>query len=635
MPIRKILSVRKRDGRVVPYDEQKIADAIARAARASRQDHPTVGRDLAGVVTMYLERYCDREIPTCEEIQQLVEKILLDTGHPDIARAYIVYREKKGRPDESPAPPAEDLFPTNLLLVDGSTRDEVAPWGRERIIGALVKEAGLEAAAAAEIAGAVERKIFRLGQRRVSTSLIRELVNHELLARGYGSKLRRQIVVGLPKYDLGRIVGEEEPRIDPERMCRMIGQTTLRQYALQEIFTRDVADAHLEGLLHIHGLEEPLKFHSLAPSVEGLRRNGVRVRGSAALSEPAKDARTFTAQLGRVVADAGRFVAGTITFPRLSEAYDQLLWGLPAEAVESEVEHLAAAVGEARTGVDARHRTARAIASLGRSTVSVREVGEDLREFCRAAVDRGMVFAFERSAGAVGGADGQSWGATVQAVTVNLPQAFYRSEAAGSDFYTELEAALDLAVKAHVQKRHLMRRFVDRDSGTFGMSLGWVSDGRGAVAFDEAEYAVGLAGLNEAVKLLSGEEILGADSAVRLALRIVSYVHFRLREEAGRQGMRLVLDDVPAGDAVDRFARIDAQMYPRARGLLADRERYTAGFRAGGGPTFESLAVEARFHTLVPTARAVADRTRLAPADLFSLLGRLRSETLAANLSVE
>jgi anaerobic ribonucleoside-triphosphate reductase len=149
------------------------------------------------------------------------------------------------------------------------------------------------------------------------------------------------------------------------------------------------------------------------------------------------------------------------------------------------------------------------------------------------------------------------------------------------------------------------------------------------------DYAVGLAGLNEAVKLLSGEEILATDAAVRLAQRIVSYVFFRLKEEEARQGLRLVLEDVPAGDAIDRFVRIDAQMYPRARGLLVERERYTPGFRAGGPPSFEALAVESRFHTLVPSARAVADRSKLAPADLHTLLVRLKAETLATHLSVE
>jgi anaerobic ribonucleoside-triphosphate reductase len=631
MPIKKIDSVRKRDGTVAPYDEQKIAEAIAKAARASGLDNGTIGRDLASVVTMYLERYHERETPTSQEIQQLVEKILFDTGNAPIARAYIVYREKKGQPEESPAaPPTEDLFPTNLLLVDGATTGDVAPWGRERIIAALTKEAGLEQSAASEIAGSVEQKIFRLGQRRISTSLIRELVNHELLGRGYGSKLRRQIVVGLPKYDLGQLVGDEEAQVDPETMCRTIGQATLRQYALQEIFARDVADAHIEGRLHLHGLEEPLKLHALSPSVSSLRRTGVRVRGSAVLSEPARDARTFTAQLGRVIADGRRYVSGPVTLSNLSEVYDQLLWGTDEEAVRTEVEHLAAVLDGAIAGVHPRHRTAPGIAFSGRAIVTVSAAGEELKEFCRVGAERGMTFQFDRPAGGAAGAT-SAWSATAHAITLNLPQAFYRSEA-GTDFYTELETAIELAAKAHLQKRQLLRKFTDKTTGTFGNGLGWTAEG---LRFEDFEYAVGIAGLNEAVRLLSGEEILSSDTAVRLALRIVSYIYFRLREESTRHGLKLVLEDVPVADASDRFVRIDGQLYPRARGLLADRTRYTPGFRVRGAASFEALGVEARFHTLVPSARATVERSRLSAAELFAILGKLHSETQASRLAVE
>jgi anaerobic ribonucleoside-triphosphate reductase len=632
MPIRKIESVRKRDGSVAAYDEQKIAEAIAKAARASGLDNGTIGRDLASVVTMYLERYHERGTPSSQEIQQLVEKILFDTGNAPIARSYIVYREKKGQPAEAPAaPPPEDLFPSNLLLVDGATTGEVAPWGRERIIAALTKEAGLEEQAAAEIAGAVEQKIFRLGQRRISTSLIRELVNHELLARGYGSKLRRQIVVGLPKYDLGQLVGDDEASIDPDALCRTIGQATLRQYSLQEIFARDVADAHIEGRFHLHGLEEPLKLHALSPSVASLRRTGVKVRGSAVLSEPARDARTFTAQLGRVLSDARRYVSGPLTLHHLSEAYDQLLWGADESAVRTEVEHLIAVLEGTTAGVHPRHRTAPGIAAGSRALVTVSGAAEELKEFCRVGAERGMAFHFDRPG--VNGAPA-GWSATAHAITLNLPQAFYRSEA-GTDFYSELETSIELAAKAHLQKRQLLRKFTDKASGTFGAGLGWNSEGGGPLRFDDLEYAIGIAGLNESVRLLSNEEILGSDTAVRLALRIVSYIYFRLREESTRHGLKLVLEDVPVADASDRFVKIDGQLYPRARGLLADRTRYTPGFRVRSAPSFEALAVESRFHTLVPTARATVERARLSAAELFAILGRLHSETQASHLAVE
>jgi len=265
--------------------------------------------------------------------------------------------------------------------------------------------------------------------------------------------------------------------------------------------------------------------------------------------------------------------------------------------------------------------------------VTVSGAGEELKEFCRVGAERRMIFQFDRPNGNGAGASSE-WSATAHAITLNLPQAFYRSEA-GSDFYSELETSIELAAKAHLQKRQLLRKFTDRASGVFGGGTGWSAEGAGALRFEEFEYAIGIAGLNEVVRLLSSEEILGSDAAVRLALRIVSYVYFRLREESTRHGLRLVLEDIPVADAADRFVKIDGQLYPRARGLLTDRTRYTPGFRVRGAPSFEGLAVEARFHTLVPTARATLERSRLSAAELFAILGRLHSETQASRLAVE
>src|SRR5262245_38103059 len=184
MSTRKIEKIRKRDGRIVDYDEAKLAEAIHRAARAAGHEKRYLADDLAGVVTTYLERYHDREIPSSEEIQRMVEKILFETGHREVARAYLLYRETQGRgAAPEPAMPAGELFPSEPVLVEAATRDEVSTWGRDRISAALVKEAGLDAATAGEIATAVEQGVFPAGHRPVPSSLIPEPANQERPAR--------------------------------------------------------------------------------------------------------------------------------------------------------------------------------------------------------------------------------------------------------------------------------------------------------------------------------------------------------------------------------------------------------------------------------------------------------------------
>src|SRR5512137_451829 len=126
MPDKKIRieKIRKRDGREVAFDEARIADAIYKSACSVGVDDRFLAADLASVVALYLERYHGQNVPETRAIQEIVEKVLLETGHPTIARAYIHYREEAARAAEPAPPPADDLFPAGRLFVEASTRDE-------------------------------------------------------------------------------------------------------------------------------------------------------------------------------------------------------------------------------------------------------------------------------------------------------------------------------------------------------------------------------------------------------------------------------------------------------------------------------------------------------------------------------
>ena len=86
--------VRKRDGRVVPFDQEKITNAIFKAAQAVGGDD----RDRAAfvsnqVVEMLDLQYGSHTIPDVEEIQDLVERALIKHGHAKTAKAFILYRD--------------------------------------------------------------------------------------------------------------------------------------------------------------------------------------------------------------------------------------------------------------------------------------------------------------------------------------------------------------------------------------------------------------------------------------------------------------------------------------------------------------------------------------------------------------
>jgi ribonucleoside-triphosphate reductase (formate) len=88
-----INKVRKRDGNVVLYDRDKIIEAIWKAVKAVGGDNRERVIELVNIFEKTLnERYPERGIPDVEEVQNLIEKILIEEGHAKVAKAYILYR---------------------------------------------------------------------------------------------------------------------------------------------------------------------------------------------------------------------------------------------------------------------------------------------------------------------------------------------------------------------------------------------------------------------------------------------------------------------------------------------------------------------------------------------------------------
>ena len=92
----KITKIEKRDGRIVDFDQEKITNAIFKAVLAVGGRDRERAKFLSDQVVKELEkRYGGKKIPTVEEIQDIVEKVLIEHGHAKTAKAYILYRQKK------------------------------------------------------------------------------------------------------------------------------------------------------------------------------------------------------------------------------------------------------------------------------------------------------------------------------------------------------------------------------------------------------------------------------------------------------------------------------------------------------------------------------------------------------------
>lgn len=91
------VKVRKRDGREAHFDEAKITDAIFKAAKAVGGADKQMAMELTLDVLRFLKQKYNGGLFSVEDVQDAVEKILIEKGHAKTAKAYIIYRNQRTR----------------------------------------------------------------------------------------------------------------------------------------------------------------------------------------------------------------------------------------------------------------------------------------------------------------------------------------------------------------------------------------------------------------------------------------------------------------------------------------------------------------------------------------------------------
>jgi len=86
--------IKKRDGRIVEFNSSKITAAIASSGKATGEFEEIEARKLTLKVLTLAHEICLGSIPEVEEIQDIVERVLLDSPYYKTAKSYILYREQ-------------------------------------------------------------------------------------------------------------------------------------------------------------------------------------------------------------------------------------------------------------------------------------------------------------------------------------------------------------------------------------------------------------------------------------------------------------------------------------------------------------------------------------------------------------
>ena len=95
-----VTKIKKRTGEIVHFQPSKITKAISKALLTTDSDKHMATRISKEVVEKIHSVYSEKNIPTVEDIQDIVEKTLVKHNLPDVAKAYILYRNKQSEKRE-------------------------------------------------------------------------------------------------------------------------------------------------------------------------------------------------------------------------------------------------------------------------------------------------------------------------------------------------------------------------------------------------------------------------------------------------------------------------------------------------------------------------------------------------------
>ncbi len=183
---------------------------------------------------------------------------------------------------------------TDTALFVKTSSDDIENWNMEAIAVSLVKETGLSAKRANEIASKVEEKILKADLKNVTSKLIRELVNAELVERGLEETRKKYLRLGFPIYDVKQIVENESNKDNanvphgPEATNLTLAEGIKKEFALLRVFSQEISDAHLNGDIHLHDLGMVDRPYCSGQSLEYVKKYGLDLTTSLSQAKPAK-----------------------------------------------------------------------------------------------------------------------------------------------------------------------------------------------------------------------------------------------------------------------------------------------------------------------------------------------------------
>ena len=157
-------------------------------------------------------------------------------------------------------------------------------------------------------------------------------VDAKLLELGLEDAHRSHTRLGVPFYDVDRIIHSSVSEsgsqpYGPEGTSLLLAESIKREYAVLNVFSEQIANAHLVGDIHIHGIGAIDRPHSLISAVDYVKQFGMTLPQGFASSRPARRAEVLVAHIVKLSAALQGYLAGPVVWDSLNFAIAPFLEG--------------------------------------------------------------------------------------------------------------------------------------------------------------------------------------------------------------------------------------------------------------------------------------------------------------------
>ena len=565
--------VLKRDSKLEPFDQERITQAIWKAAKAVGGKDKEQAKNISNQVTVELNKvYGDDGVPTVEEIQDLVEKRLIENGHAQTAKAYILYRKQHN-----------DMRELAALLSSSDMVDQyidIADWRVKENSYMSYSLQGLNN----YLSSAVIAKywIARIYPENIAAAHFSgDLHIHDLGVLG-------PYCVGWDISDLlmsgfGGVHGKIESK--PAKHFRTaLGQVVNFFYTLQgeaagaqafsnfdtyiapfirydKLSEKDVEQALQEFFFNMNvptrvGFQTPFTNLTLDLTVPNfMKEEAVIYNGKVTqdtYGDMTKEMEMFNVAFAKVMAQ-GDSKGRVFTFPiptyNITKDFN---WDSP--------------VSQAVFDVTAKYGGPN-FSNFVNSDLNP----EDVRSMCcRLRIDNREL---RKRGGGFFGANPLT--GSIGVVTLNIPRIGYLSKDE-DEFFENLIRLMDVAKNSLEIKRKVLEGFTDNGLYPYSRrNLRHVKDGFGQ--FWKNHFStIGIVGINEALINLLGQNIASKDGQA-FAVKTLMFMRKRISEYQEETGNIYNLEATPAEGTAYRLARIDKKRY---RDIIFANQRHIESERA-------------------------------------------------------